>query len=133
MTDMTTSVRNRIVANLLSAMLGGVVSMVTLRMFHDWAFRTEFWYYIRLTAVHSCLMFILFSVWFGIRPEVPRTKGFIKRGAAAVIKYVGAAAIGCLLPVFIPWGFILIVTGQAFITSVVAALVHVGLSGLNNR
>jgi len=117
---MATSGRDRIVAAIVGSALGGVVSLVALRLLHEWAFRTEFWFYVRLTAIHSCLVFLLFAFWFGvIRPSIPRT--------STVLQCVGAPAVGGALAALIPWGFILVMTGQAFVTSGVAALVYAGI------
>jgi len=114
---MAVSRRDRIMAILFSSALGGVASMLALKFFHEWAFRTEYWFYVGMTAVHSCLVFILFAFWFGIiRPSIPRTN--------SVLQCIAAAAVGGILPIFIPWGFILVMMGQAFITSGVAALVY---------
>jgi len=123
---MATSGRDRIAAVFVGSLVGGVVSLVALKLLNDWAFRTEFWFYVRVTAVHSCLVFILFSFWFGvIRPNIPRTN--------TILQCIAAAAVAGVLPVLIPWGFILIMSGQAFITSGVAALVYAGISALQDR
>jgi len=123
---MATSGRDRIAAVFVGSLVGGVVSLVTLKVLNDWAFRTEFSFYVRLTAVHSCLAFILFAFWFGvIRPKIPRTN--------TMLHCIGAAAVAGVLPVLIPWGFVLVMTGQAFITSGVAALVYAGISALQDR
>jgi hypothetical protein len=118
---MKVSLTVRIVTTFLGSALGGFGSMVVLRIFNDWAFRTEFAYWLRITAVHSLEVFLLFTFWFGlIHTNV--------RGPYSVANFVGVIAIGGLLAVFIPpYGFLLIITGHAFITSGLAALVCTGV------
>ena len=97
--------------------------MTVLRLFHDWAFRTEFRLWLRLTVIHACIVFVLLALWFGItRPNVRRADG--------VANCVGAVLMGGLVAVFIKFGFVLVVTGQAFITSGVATLAYIALSAL---
>jgi hypothetical protein len=128
---MTASIRDRIVVDFLSVTLGGTASMLVLRVFYDWSFRTEFWFFLRLTAVHSSLLLVLFPLWFGIFGSALGVKEIVKsRGVDTILNCIGAAAIGSLLPAFIPWGFILIVSGQAYITSGIAALAYGGLQRL---
>lgn len=120
------SATERTVAVLLGAGLGGLASMVVLRIFHDWAFRTEFTSWLRMTSVHSCIVFVLLAVWFGItRPNVWTANG--------IGKCVFAVVLGGLGAVFVPFGFVLVITGQAFITSGVATLVYVAVSALDGR
>jgi hypothetical protein len=106
--------------------------MLVLRVFYDWSFRTEFWFFLRLTAVHSSLLLVLFPLWFGgFFGSALGMDDIVKsRGVDTILKCIGAAAIGSLLPAFIPWGFILIVSGQAYITSGIAALAYGGLQRL---
>ena len=49
------------------------------------------------------------------------------------LQCIGAAAVAGVLPVLIPWGIVLVMTGQAFITSGVAALVYAEISALQDR
>jgi hypothetical protein len=120
------STTDRILSVLLGAGLGGLVSMGVLRLFHDWAFRTEFKFWLFETAIHSCIVFILLALWFGIAHPNVRTGNGIAHCIAAVV-------IGGFVAVLIPFGFVLVITGQAFITSGVATLVYVAVSALENR
>ena len=120
------SVTDRILAVLLGAGLGGVASMTVLWLFHDWAFRTEFTSWLRMTVIHACVVFVLLALWFGItHPNVRRADG--------VATCVGGILIGGLVAVFIPWGFVLVITGHAFITSGVATLAYSAVSALEDR
>ena len=102
------------------------MSMTALRMFHDWAFRTEFRFWVAETAIHSCIVFVLLALWFGIvHPNV--------RTARGIGNCVTAAVVGGFTAWFIPYGFVLVLTGQAFITSGVATLVYMAVSALENR
>jgi len=107
-----------VVALLLGAGLGGVVSMTVLRFFQEWAFRTEFFrFWLPLTAIHACTVFVLFTFWFGIiRPNV--------RTAFGIAKCVGAVVVGGLVAALLPYGFVLVITGHAFITSGIATLAY---------
>jgi hypothetical protein len=120
------STTERVVAVLLGAGLGVVASMGVLRVFHDWAFRTEFIWWLRMTAIHSCIVFVVFALWFGIiRPNV--------RSAFGIANCVGAVVVGGLVAVFVPFGFVLVITGQAFITSGTATLAYIAVSALEDR
>ena len=108
--------------------------MGTLRIFHEWAFRTEFKFWLLMTALHSSTVFVLFALSFGaIRPNL--------LSASGIAKCVGAMIVGGLVAVFITsYGIVLVITGQAFITSGVAALVYSAVSveqkrtsGIHNR
>ena len=118
---------DRFLVALLSAGLGGLASMGALRIFHEWAFRTEFSGWLWMTAVHSCIVFGLFALSFGyLRPNLLSVNG--------IAKCVGAVVVGGLLAVLvIPWGFVLIMTGQAFITSGMATLIYVAVSAQRAR
>jgi hypothetical protein len=120
------STTDRILSVLLGAGLGGLVSMGVLRLFHDWAFRTEFRFWLAETSIHSCMVFVLLALWFGIVQPNVRTVNGIGNCVAAVVA-------GGFVAWFIPFGFVLVITGQAFITSGVATLVYVALSALENR
>ena len=120
------STTDRILSLLLGAGLGGVASMGVLRLFHDWAFRTEFKFWLTETAIHSCIVFVLLALWFGIvHPNV--------RTANGIAKCVAAAVVGGFVAWLIPFGFVLVITGQAFITSGVATLAYMAVSALENR
>jgi hypothetical protein len=120
------SVTDRLLAALLGAGLGGVFSLAVLRTLHDSAFKTEFMFWLRMTAVHSCIVFVLFALWLGIiGPNV--------RSANGIASCVGAAVVGGLIALFVPFGFVLVITGQAFITSGVATLVYVVLLTAKDR
>jgi hypothetical protein len=68
--------------------------MGALRIFHEWAFRTEFKSLLWMTAVHSCIVFVLFALSFGdLRPNV--------LSANDDAKCVGAIVVGGLVAVFI--------------------------------
>ena len=111
---------------LLGTGLGGVASMTVLRVFHDWAFRTEFRFWLQMTVVHACIVFVLLALWFGItRPNIRRVDG--------VANCVGAVLGSGLVAFFIPFGFVLVVTGQAFITSGIATLAYIAVSALDDR
>jgi len=92
--------------------------MAALRIFHEWAFRTEFKSLLFMTAIHSCIVFVLFALSFGnVRPSVLSTEG--------IAKCIGAVVVGGLTAVFAtPFRFVLIMSGQAFITSGVATLIY---------
>ena len=101
--------------------------MAALRIFHEWAFRTEFKLWLWLTVGHSCIVFVLFLMSFEyIRPSVLSAEG--------IAKCIGAVVVGGLIAVFAtPFGFVLIMSGQAFITSAVATLIYVGISTVAGR
>jgi hypothetical protein len=101
--------------------------MAPLRIFHEWAFRTEFKSLLFMTAIHSCIVFVLFALSFGnVRPSVLSTEG--------IAKCIGAVVVGGLTAVFAtPFGFVLIMSGQAFITSGVATLLYVAVSALQGE
>src|SRR5262249_19681290 len=117
-------VTDRTLVVLLSTSLGGVASMAALRIFRDWAFRTEFKSWLWLTAGHSCIVFVLFLMLFEyIRPSILSAEG--------ILDCIAAVVLGGLVAVFaIPYGFVLIMTGQAFITSGVATLLYAAVSAL---
>jgi hypothetical protein len=117
-------VTDRTLLVLLSSSVGGVASMAALRILHEWAFRTEFNRWLWLTAVHSCIVFVLFAMSFDhLRPSV--------LGAEGIAKCIGAVVFGGLTSLFAtPFGFVLIMSGQAFITSGVATLIYVAASAL---
>ena len=100
--------------------------MGVLRLFHDWAFRTEFTFWLAETAIHSCIVFVLLALWFGFVHRNVRTANGIGNCVAAVV-------VGGFVAWFIPFGFVLVITGQAFITSGVAALFYMAVSALKNR
>ena len=117
---------NRILIVLLSVALGGGASMAALRVFHEWAFRTEFNWWLWMTAVHSCVVFVLFALSVAISPNIISAKN--------IAKCFAAVGLGGLSAVFVtPYGFVLVITGQAFITSGVAALVYVVVAALETR
>ena len=95
--------------------------MGVLRLFHDWAFRTEFKLWLTETAIHACIVFVLLALWFGIGHPNVRTANGIGNCVAAVV-------VGGFVAWFIPFGFVLVITGQAFITSGVATLVYMAVS-----
>lgn len=116
----------RIVTVLLGSGIGGLASMGVLRLFHDWAFRTEFKFWSFETAIHSCIVFVLLALWFGtVHPNV--------RTASGIGNCVAAAVVGGLVAWFIPYRFVLVVTGQAFITSGVATLVYMTVAALEDQ
>jgi hypothetical protein len=125
MTEVSTT--DRILSVLLGAGLGGLASMGVLRLFHDWAFRTEFRFWLNETATHSCIVFVLLALWFGtVHPNV--------RTSSGILNCVAAVMVGGFVAWFIPYGFVLVFTGQAFITSGVTTLVYiVTVSALENR
>lgn len=108
----------RTLLSLLSASFGGVASTAALKIFHEWAFRTSFKSLLSMTAIHSCIVFVLFALAFGtLRPNVISVNG--------IAKCVGAVLVGGLMALFAgPFGFVLIMSGQAFITSGVATLIY---------
>jgi hypothetical protein len=101
--------------------------MAALRIFHEWAFRTEFKSWLWLTAVHSCIVFVLFLMSFEyIQPSILSAEG--------ILNCIAAVVLGGLVAVFaIPYGFVLIMTGQAFITSGVATLLYAAVSALQDE
>jgi hypothetical protein len=112
-------VTDRTLVVLLSTSLGGFASMAALRIFHEWAFRTEFKLWLWETVGHSCIVFVLFLMSFEyIRPSILSAEG--------ILNCIAAVVLGGLVAVFaIPYGFVLIMAGQAFITSGVATLSYV--------
>src|SRR5437867_85058 len=86
---------------LLSTSFGGVASMAALRIFHEWAFRTSFKLLLSMTAIHSCIVFVLFALAFDtLRPNVLSAEG--------IAKCVGAVVVGGLMALFAgPFGFVL--------------------------
>jgi hypothetical protein len=112
----------------VSAAMGGIVSMILLRILHNWAYRTQFPNWLRLTALHSLLMFGALVAWFWeVQPELPPR--------AIVTKALWIAIFGAMLSILLlPWGFVLIISGQAFITSFMATAAYIGLAiCLSNR
>jgi hypothetical protein len=67
------------------------------------------------------MVFILYALWFGIANPNVRT-------ANGIAHCIVAAAVGGLLAFLIPSGFILVISGQAFISSGVAALAYIVMS-----
>jgi hypothetical protein len=94
--------------------------MAALRIFHEWAFRTEFTSWLRMTAIHSCIVFVLFALSFDhIRPSLHSAEG--------IAKCVSAIMVGGLMALFAtPFGFVLIMSGQSFITSGASSLTSTG-------
>src|SRR5262245_57261867 len=110
----------RIFAALLGAALGGVASMGVLRVLNGLAFSTDFVFWLRITSIHSGIVFVLFSLWFvDGRPSIRRASG--------IANCLAAIVVGGLAAIVVPYGFVLIATGHAFITSGVATLVEVCL------
>jgi hypothetical protein len=96
--------------------------MAFLRIFNDWAFTTEFKWHAALTAIHSCLVFVFMVLWFGNLQTNLTAGAVLKRG-------LGAALIGGLLAILaLPYGFVLIMSGQAFVTSCVATAVYIAIA-----
>jgi hypothetical protein len=123
----TSGAAGRTLVVLLSVGVAGVASMGTLKIFHDWAFRTEFRFWLLMTTIHSCIVFVLFALSFGaIRPNL--------LSASGIAKCVGAMIVGGLVALLImPYGVILIISGQAFITSGVAVLIYSAVSAEQKR
>ena len=101
--------------------------MAALRIFHNWAFRTAFKSWLWETVGHSCIVFVLFLMSFEyIRPSILSAEG--------ILNCIAAVVLGGLVAVFaIPYGFVLIMTGQAFITSGVATLLYAAVSAVAAR
>jgi hypothetical protein len=107
---------------LVAAAAGGVASMVALRVFNDWAYRTEFSLHMRTTIQHSVLLFLLLWLWF----SAFRTKLTTYRGA---LTSLGAILVGGLASGLLGiQGIIWILSGQAFIASAAATVVFVPLA-----
>ncbi len=105
---------------LIAAIFGGAASMDVLRVFHSWAYSTEFRSWTSMTLIHTFLVFAFLSFWFGIVPPQISFRSMVARG-------VGASLIAGLLAILVrpPWGTALIITGQAFITSTVATAMYI--------
>jgi hypothetical protein len=112
---------------LVCAATGGLVSMGFLAVFHNWAFTTEFTGWATMTAVHSLLLSIFLTSWFWeVRPLSAPEK--------MIGKIVGAVILGGLVAVLIMWGLwlgiLLVISGQAFITSAVAVAMYVAIASI---
>jgi hypothetical protein len=94
--------------------------MGVLRVLNGWAFSTEFNRWLRITSMHSGIVFVLFTLWFaGGPPSIRRASG--------IANCLAAIVVGGLAAMVLPYGSVLIVSGHAFITSGVATLVEVCL------
>lgn len=117
--------RARLLRHLLvsggAASLAGIVSMMYLRLFFASAFDHEFNLWLGLTALHCLFVFAIVAVWFrgAVRATPPP-------GTASVI---GAAVLGTGAAFLVPYGWILVITGQAILTSGLAVAIsyYVGL------
>jgi hypothetical protein len=117
---------DRIVAVLLGGPgLGGVTSMGVLRLFHEWAFRTEFMSWLRMTALHhaqflSCLIMVR-----DYPSECPHCQRYCKLRRRRC-----GGRFSCVL---VPFGFVLLISSQAFIASGVATLAYIAVSALEDN
>ncbi len=111
----------RIYFAFISAGVGGLTSMALLRVFHGWAYATEFDRWATMIAVHSLLVFGFVTTWFWGRRSNLAGGVLVKRG-------FGAASLGGVLAIIVwPYGFALLVSGQAFVTSGVAAVAYISM------
>lgn len=103
----------RVLELLVATVLAGLSSMGFMRIFHPWSYRTEFVWCLALTASHCFLISIFLFVW--LKPNEPNN----------VARMLGGAVLGGLLALFVfPYGFVLILSGSAFVTSCVATLTY---------
>ncbi|MCL4851768.1 MAG: hypothetical protein KJZ78_10350 [Bryobacteraceae bacterium] len=103
---------------LVAAAAGWFASMAVLRMFHEWAFSTEFDWWLHWSGLHAVLVWLVLAGWFHAEPPAfTGARAIGKMLAASVTATILAAVLG------VP-GLVLIVTGQAFITSAVATFAY---------
>ena len=124
---MNAKFRKAICRSLLGAGLGVLCSMAFLRIRHEGAFRTEFKTLLWLTVIQAALVAFLLTLLFSqTRPTF--------RNVLGIVKCVGAVILGGLTALLIaPSGFILVISGQAFITSGIATLAYSALSNVRNE
>jgi len=115
----------RVFKLLFSAAAGALAAMFMLSQSLPWAYQTEFKSWLMLTTIHSGLLVLLMIIVFGnSRPTLLSLSG--------AAKCLGVAGIGGLLAfLIIPYGFVLVKSGLAFISAVVATVSYLLLAAVN--
>src|SRR5437867_61294 len=121
--------RRQLLRSLLAARFAGLASLVVVRLrlstpsapvrYPGQTRRSnDVEYLVLWTALHSIELFLLLLWWFAEKqPDLSTIRG--------IVLSIAAALIGALLAVMLgPGGIVLIVTGQAFVTSCVAVVVY---------
>src|SRR5437867_604403 len=121
--------RRQLLLSFLAAGFAGLASIVviflrfsrgiaSLRFSGEMGLSNDVEYLVLWTALHSIELFLLLLWWFAEKqPDLSTIRG--------IVLSIAAALIGALLAVILgPGGIVLIVTGQAFVTSCVAVVVY---------
>ena len=110
-----------------AAIAGDLAAITFVRLVHPSSFTLpeDSGRWIRLTTLHSFFVFCILCLWIG-------TRGRRRPVKQESIEIIGSVVFGALtaLLVGIPFGFFLIINGQAFVTAGAAFVVYLGLESL---